>query len=111
MCEECKQTVLQVQELIDAIDKNREALNVVFDQIHADMHGKLVVHNLPDGSQPPIDFKSNYLGRVMMAQYVAAFLAGECPTEPQVEATIGNFYNTGFKHGNAYAGARQAQLN
>lgn len=111
MCDDCKQITLQAQVLIGAIDKNREALAAVFEQLHRDMQGKLILHNNPDGSQTPVNLQENYLGQVLMAQYVAAFLAGECPDQDDLEDSILTFYDTGFDHGSAYAGARQAQLN
>lgn len=112
MCEECKNTVLQAQTLIDAIDQNREALSNVLDKIHQDMGLKLVVLKGPNDEEPPVEESHLHFARVMLANYVAAFLAGEIhPAEVDLTDSIMNFYDTGFDHGSAYAGARQTQLN
>ena len=111
MCEECEKTVLQAQTLINAIDQNREALSEVLDKIHQDMGNQFVVKRDPDGHQVPIEPNQAHLARVMLANYVAAFLTGELPDEEEFSDSIINFYDTGFGHGSAYAGARQAQLN
>ena len=112
MCEECEKTVLQAQTLIDAIDQNREALSNVLDKIHQDMGLKLIVLKGPDDEELPVEAIHAHLSRVMLANYVAAFLAGEIhPAEVDLTDSIMNFYDTGFDHGSAYAGARQTQLN
>lgn len=111
MCSDCRHTIAQVHPLIEAIDKNRDAIAALLTQIHQDMGGLLVVKNLPDGTQAPIDFTQNYLGQVMLLQYVSGFMAGECPYQDKFEDSLARFYNTGFAHGDAYRGARQTQLN
>jgi hypothetical protein len=105
------QVTLQAQVLIDAIDQNREALAGVLDKIHEDMGNKFIVKRDPDGHQVPIDPDQTHLARVMLANYVAAFLAGEVPDVGEVSDSIINFYDTGYSHGSAYAEARQSQLN
>ena len=111
MDEQCKRTVLQAQVLIDAIDQNREALAGVLDKIHQDMGNELVVNRSPDGHQVPIEPNQAHITRVMLANYLAAFMAGEVPDQGEFSDSIINFYDTGFSHGAAYAEARQSQLN
>jgi hypothetical protein len=105
-------TALESRVLLEAIDNNRIALNALLDKIHEDMGRQLIVHPEPnpDGSEKHVSFEEAPLGRVLLVNYVAAFLAGESPADPATIASIDNFYQTGLLHGSAYAGARQARL-
>lgn len=111
MCDACQRTVAQQQVLIDAIDKNREALNVVLDGIHQAMGQGLLIHRDAEGNAHPVDLTQQPFGRVLLLSYVAAFLAGEYPLNDAVESSIGKFYDTGFALGTAYATTRQQHMN
>lgn len=110
MCEACKQTALQARILIEAIDQNRAALAAVLDKIHRDMGEALVVHRDNQGQEQPVHVEQNPIGQVLLVNYLAAFLAGEFPQDGDVSDTVLQFYDRGFEHGAAYAGARYFQL-
>lgn len=111
MCDACQRTVEHQQVLINAIDQNREALDALLDQIHEAMGQGLLIHRDDEGKEHPVDLNKQPFGRVLLLSYVAAFLAGEYPLNEAVESSIGNFYDTGFALGTAYATTRQQHLN
>lgn len=111
MCEACAQTVTQAQMLIDAIDKNREALLALLDQIHRDMNQTLVINISPDDTETPVDIAEDHVGAVMLANYIAGFLYGELLPDEKVTSSISHFFNTGYDHGGSYTTFRKHRLN
>lgn len=111
MCEDCLETVQDAKMLIDAVEKNRQALIDLLAQIHKDMGGNVIIIRSPDGSTRNIDFNQHPISQVLLLAYLSNFLIGECPADDTTVETLDSFASTGMTHGAAYAGVRAMRQN
>jgi len=104
MCKECVKTVKEHQFILDVIDNHRESFMALLDQILIDTKQELVDHP-GDPKEPPE--RNQNLCRILVANYVSAFLVGDCDPPEGYTNAVQYFYAKGLDLGKSYLCVRQ----
>jgi hypothetical protein len=89
--------------LIEGIDKNRDFITSLMEQIHNDMD-----HQLLSGiGHKPGTERDKSLFLLLVQNYVAGFLTAECDPPDDFTNAVRWFYAKGIEHGWAYLEVRK----
>jgi hypothetical protein len=91
-----------ITKLVNGIDKNREFLMALIEQIHYDMQ-EIIGNNMP----PRETERDKAMFLILVQNYIAGFMTADCDPDTEFTEAVRHFYAKGIQHGHAYLMTRK----
>jgi hypothetical protein len=91
-----------ITKLVNGIDKNRELLMALIEQIHYDMQ-EIIGNNMP----PRETEREKAMFLILVQNYIAGFMTADCDPDEGFTQAVRQFYARGTQHGYAYLMTRK----